>query len=83
MEVLRVTPAIRNMIREEKSEQIPSAMQAGGKFGMQTMNWSLYDLYTRRQITYAQALAESSDADDLKRICKKEEGMVVEMKSKS
>ena len=82
VEVLRITPAIRNMIREEKAEQIPSAMQAGGKFGMQTMNWSLYDLYTRRQITYAQALTESSDVEDLKRICQKEEGVVVEMKSK-
>ena len=82
VEVLRVTPAIRNMIREEKTEQIPSAMQAGGKFGMQTMNWSLYDLYTRRQITYAQALASSPDAEDLKRICKKEEGVVAEMKNK-
>ncbi len=81
VEVLRVTPAIRNMIREEKSEQIPSAMQAGGKFGMQTMNWSLYDLYTRRQITYAQALAESPDVEDLKRICKKEEGVVTEMRT--
>jgi len=70
------------MIREEKAEQIPSAMQAGGKFGMQTMNWSLYDLYTRRQITYAQALTESPDVEDLKRICQKEEDVVVGMKSK-
>ncbi|MDH5173963.1 MAG: type IV pilus twitching motility protein PilT [Elusimicrobiota bacterium] len=82
VEVLRATPAIRNMIRENKTEQIPSAMQAGGKFGMQTMNWSLYGLYTRRQITYAQALAESPDADDLKRICKKEEGVVPQMNIK-
>ncbi|MEE9316484.1 MAG: type IV pilus twitching motility protein PilT [bacterium] len=82
VEVLRVTPGIRNMIREEKTEQIPSAMQAGGKFGMQTMNWSLYDLYTRRQITYAQALTESPDVEDLKRICKKEEGVVAGMKNK-
>jgi len=81
VEVLRVTPGIRNMVREEKTEQIPSAMQAGGKFGMQTINWSLADLYARRQITYAQALAESPDVEDLKRICKKEEGMVTEMRT--
>jgi len=83
VEVLKVTPAIRNMIREEKTEQIPSAMQAGAKFGMQTMNWSLYELYTRRQITYAQALAESPDVEDLKRICKKEEVLTPEVKTKS
>ncbi len=51
-EVLTMTPAIRNLIREMKIEQIYLAMQTGGKYGMQTMNQSLYDLYTRRQIPY-------------------------------
>ncbi len=35
------TPAIRNLIREGKVHQIYSAMQAGGRFGMQTMDMSL------------------------------------------
>ena len=40
-EVLVATPAIRNLIREGKVHQIYSAMQAGGRFGMQTMDMSL------------------------------------------
>jgi twitching motility protein PilT len=70
-EVLVVTPAIRNLIREMKIEQIYLAMQTGGKFGMQTMNQSLYELYNHRQIPYQTALESSTDPDDLKRILQK------------
>jgi twitching motility protein PilT len=70
-EVLIVTPAIKNLVREMKIEQIYLAMQTGGKFGMQTMNQSLYDLYTRRQIPYQSALDASTDQDDLKRLLQK------------
>lgn len=70
-EVLVVTPAIRNLVREMKVEQIYLSMQTGGKFGMQTMNQSLYDLYTRRQIPYQIALDASTDQDDLKRLLQK------------
>ena len=70
-EVLIVTPAIKNLVREMKIEQIYLAMQTGGKFGMQTMNQSLYDLYTRRQIPYQVALDSSTDQDDLKRLLQK------------
>jgi twitching motility protein PilT len=67
-EVLVVTPAVRNLIREEKTEQIIISMQTGAKFGMQTMNMALYDLYTRHQISFQEALAASTDPDDLKRL---------------
>lgn len=67
-EVLIVTPAIRNLIREEKTEQIIIAMQTGAKFGMQTMNMALHDLYVRHQISFQEALAASTDPDDLKRL---------------
>jgi twitching motility protein PilT len=70
-EALMVTPAIRNLIREMKIEQIYLAMQTGGKFGMQTMNQSLYDLYSHRQIPYQTAIEASTDPDDLKRILQK------------
>jgi len=70
-ETLVVTPAIRNLIRDMKIEQIALAMQTGGKFGMQTMNQSLYDVYSKHQISYQAALEASSDADDLKRILQK------------
>ncbi|MHB9155997.1 MAG: type IV pilus twitching motility protein PilT, partial [Endomicrobiales bacterium] len=70
-ETLIITPAVRNLIREMKIEQIYLAMQTGGKFGMQTMNQSLYDLYLRRNISYQTALESSPDQDDLKRTLQK------------
>jgi len=67
-EVLIVTPAIRNLIRDEKTEQIIISMQTGSKYGMQTMNMALYDLYVRHQISFQEALSASTDPDDLKRL---------------
>jgi twitching motility protein PilT len=59
--------AIRNQIREDKLHQIYSQMQIGqAKFGMQTMNQSLCDLFLRRQITLEDALGRSSDVDELR-----------------
>jgi twitching motility protein PilT len=66
MEVMVPNPAIRNLIREDKVHQIYSTMQTGqNKFGMQTMNQSLLDLYSKRTITYEDALARSSVPDEL------------------
>jgi twitching motility protein PilT len=70
-EVLIVTGAVRNLIRESKVEQIYLAMQTGAKTGMQTMNQSLYDLYVRRQITYQTAVDNSLDPEDMKRMLPK------------
>ncbi len=67
-EVLIVTPAIRNLIRDEKTEQIMISMQTGAKYGMQTMNMALYDLYARHQISFQEAISASADPDDLKRL---------------
>ncbi len=50
-EVMVATPAIRALIRDEKEHQIYSTIQAGAKYGMQTMNQSLYTLYAKRLIT--------------------------------
>src|SRR5512133_603306 len=50
-EVLICTPAVRNLIREGKVHQIYSIMQAGGRFGMQTMDQSLANLVKAGQIT--------------------------------
>src|SRR4249920_2291633 len=47
LEIMVATPAIRNLIREEKIHQVYSAMQAGHKLGMQTMNQSLTGLVRR------------------------------------
>jgi len=70
-EVLVVTPAIRNIIRDMKIEQIYLSIQTGGKFGMQTMNQSLAELYLKRKITLHEALSHSTDPEDLKRILQK------------
>lgn len=66
-EVLVVTPAIRNLVREQKVEQIPNLLQAGGKHGMQTMNQSLAELVARKAISYDEAMETTMDAEDLKR----------------
>ena len=66
-EVMVPNPAIRNLIREDKLHQIYSQMQIGqGKYGMQTMNQSLLDLYLKRHIAMEQALASSSEPDELR-----------------
>lgn len=65
LEILIPTPAIRNLIREDKVHQIYSMMQTGQeKLGMQTMNQSLYDLYTKGIITYEVAFGKSPVPDE-------------------
>ena len=71
-ETLIITPAIRNLIREMKIEQLYMAMQTGGKFGMQTMNQSLSEAYFHRKITFQEALLRSSDQEELKRLIQKD-----------
>jgi twitching motility protein PilT len=56
-----VTPAIAALIREGKVHQIYSLLQAGQKFGMQTMNQSLLNLYNRREVSYEDAIGRSND----------------------
>jgi twitching motility protein PilT len=66
MEILIPTPAIRNLIREDKIHQIYSSMQSGqDKYGMQTFNQSLMTLYLQKSITIETALLRSSNPDEL------------------
>ncbi len=66
VEILVPNPAIRNLIREDKVHQIYSMMQTGqSKFGMQTMNQSLYELYTKGLITYEDAIGRSPVPEEL------------------
>lgn len=67
-EVLVCTPAISALIREKKIHQIYSLMQAGQKFGMQTMNQALYRLYVTRQISLEEALGRSPDVSELEQM---------------
>src|SRR3989441_1797274 len=65
LEILVTTPAVRNLIREEKIHQIYSSMQAGQKFGMQTMNQSLLELVQKRKITREEAVNRTMDPGEL------------------
>jgi twitching motility protein PilT len=65
LEIMVATPAIRNLIREEKLHQIYSAMQAGQKFGMQTMNQSLAGLVQRRRISRDEAMHRTTIPEEL------------------
>ncbi len=68
-EVLVATPAIRNLIREGKTHQIYSAVQAGAKFGMQTMDSHLADLVRTGKVGFDAALEKCHHVEDFKRLC--------------
>ena len=66
VELLIPNPAVRNLIREDKVHQIYSTMQTGQtKFGMQTMNQSLIELYTKGHISYEDAIGRSPVPEEL------------------
>ena len=66
------TSAIRAVIRENKCHQIQSLIQTGTQSGMCSMNQSLYNLLRLHKISWHDALAYSSDPDDLKRMSPKD-----------
>jgi twitching motility protein PilT len=61
--------AIRALIRDDKVHQIYSQMQMGQeKYGMQTLNQSLFMLYHKKLISLENALVRSSEPDELKQM---------------
>jgi twitching motility protein PilT len=77
LEILVPTPAIRNLIREDKVHQIYSAMQTGQeKVGMQTANQSLASLQLSGQITLDTALLASSNREELQEMINRGVGVV-------
>ncbi|HEV8354916.1 MAG TPA: type IV pilus twitching motility protein PilT [bacterium] len=68
VEVMIATPAIRNLIRESKTHQIHTAIQTGAQYGMQTMDQSLYALYSRRLVSLENALARAIYPDELRKM---------------
>jgi len=76
LEIMIPTPAIRNLIREDKVHQIYSAMQAGQeKHGMQTMNQSLLNHYLRRNITRETALGSSIMPEELQQMIQRAQAL--------
>jgi len=67
LEIMAATPAARNLIREGKVAQLYSVMQTGGKFGMQTMDTSLRNLYQQGVISKEEAVNRAADKDAMAR----------------
>jgi twitching motility protein PilT len=67
-EILVPTPGVRNLIREGKNHQIYSAMQTGGKFGMQTMDAALVELMRKGLVSREEAEKRSSNPDEMLRL---------------
>ena len=62
------TPAIRNLIRENKTYQIPNMIQTGSKFGMQSMDQELVNLYRQGIITKQTVLSRCTDYEYTSRL---------------
>jgi twitching motility protein PilT len=67
-EVMVATPAVRNLIREGKTHQIYSMLQAGGRYGMVTMDMSLVQLVRSGRVSMEMALERCSNEEDLRRL---------------
>ncbi len=67
-EIMIATPAIRNLIRENKTHQIPSAIQTGANHGMVSMDQCLRDMYMKGLITLEDALTRCMNAEELKKM---------------
>ncbi len=67
-EVMVVTPAIRSMIRDDKIHQIQSTIEAGQKFGMNTMNAKLVELVQTRKVEKSVAMSRSADLEHFERL---------------
>lgn len=68
MELMPVNPAIRNIIREGKTHQIPNVIQAGASMGMLSLDMSLRNLYMQGLITYEDAISKASSSEEFARL---------------
>ena len=75
-EFLVVTPAIANLIRENKTFRIDSAIQTGRKFGMQLLDDHLWSLYSQGIITADEMIDKGKDPGDLTEKVHRSGGMV-------
>lgn len=66
-EVMHATPAVKNLIREGKSHQVPSVIQTNKKMGMQLMDDAIFDLFVKRKIDLEHALAFAQEPETLEK----------------
>lgn len=67
-EVMVATPGLRNLIREQEIEQIPTLMQTGSQYGMKTMDKSLKELYRDGHITIDMAMSKVKNTEEFKQL---------------
>ncbi len=67
-EIMVATPGVRNLIREQAIEQIPTIIQTGGQYGMKSMDKSLKDLYQAGIISYDVALSKAKNPEEFKQL---------------
>ncbi len=67
-EIMVATPGIRNLIREQQIEQIPTAIQTGHQYGMHTMDKCLRDLYVQGVITYEAAIGQVKNVEEFRQL---------------
>jgi twitching motility protein PilT len=67
-EIMIATPGIRNLIREQEIEQIPTLMQTGSQHGMHTMDKSLKELLSKGLITMDAAMFKVKNREEFKQL---------------
>ncbi len=70
LEIMIASPAVRNLIREAKTYQIPSMIQTGKKFGMQLLDDAIMDLYKKGWISGDEGYAKANDKARFRPLCK-------------
>jgi len=66
IEIMLVTPRIKDLIKKGEINQIRGAIQTGSKDGLQSFEQALYELYTKDLITFDDAMAAADSANDLR-----------------
>jgi twitching motility protein PilT len=72
LEIMIATPAVRNLIREGKTYQIPSTMQTGKQYGMQTLDDAIMDILTKKMISPEDAYNKCNDKAKFRPFLKKD-----------
>jgi twitching motility protein PilT len=70
LEIMIATPAVRNLVRERKTHQIPSSIQTGKKYGMQLLDDAIMNLYNKGWISADEAYAKSNDKSKFRPLLK-------------
>ncbi len=71
-EIMIANSAVRSLVREDKTHQLMSIIQTGSRHGMRSMNQTLHDLYRQHLISFDDAVSNSSDPDDLRRLLQRQ-----------